>query len=197
MDGCEGKKRASVQDAIMKAIVQCQMSKEAQDSGTQGASPAEESKDERSKKRDKGDDKDKKPAKKAKEGNQKAKFDVDKEDEEEGAKETGGTTVKSLVAALQKAAHVDPKLDDDDLEAAPHTLVGGKTRRLAVASISGLEGAEPSKVVVDYNTLFRAHNGGDAWGLLKEACSTDRRDKHHEMLLVVDESSLEKHLRGS
>ena len=51
--------------------------------------------------------------------------------------------------------------------------------------------------MVDYNRLFNAHNGDDAWELLKEACSTDRRDKHHEMLLVVDESSLEKHLRGS
>ena len=86
------------------------------------------------------------------------------------------------MAALHKAAQVDPKPADDDLVAAPYTLVGGKTRGLAVASISGLEGAEPSKVMVDYNTLFKAHNGGDAWELLKEACSTDRRDKHHEIL---------------
>ena len=51
--------------------------------------------------------------------------------------------------------------------------------------------------MVDYNRLFKAHNGDDAWELLKEAYSTKRRDKHHEMLLVVDESSLEKHMRGS
>ena len=90
------------------------------------------------------------------------------------------------MAALKKAARVDPQSNNEDLEAAPYTLVGGKTRRLAVENISGLEGAEPSKVMVDYNRLFKAHNGDDAWELLKEVCSTDSRDKHHEVLLVVD-----------
>ena len=70
MDSCEGKKKASVQDAIMKAIVQCQMSKEVQDSRIQEASHAEQSRDDRPKKRDNGDDKEIKPAKKAKSGNQ-------------------------------------------------------------------------------------------------------------------------------
>ena len=78
----------------------------------------------------------------------------------------GGIATADLVRAVRHISGTDP--DDSQLA---YRQLGNTSRRLSVVEISGLAGADASRVVHDLNRMFVHHNVDDMWQVIAARCS--------------------------